>query len=524
MPKLPSLAKLPKPKFGNIARAIATPAQQVTSGAKSTSIASATRQPPPPPARKFDSAATDRQLAQALETKKKFTPDVTADASEANGELTAAQKRFKEAIAKSQKPKTDLVAQKNTNGGLWGDYRPDTAPSASNNATVNDIEDLAQINRNLYDQYGKLTTVASSPKLSQPIDASVFAAKVSDADIEKTNESVAELKAQLEKLKARGRGTSDEFSIPSRSAVELAGSAPLAPIKNEPAPPLHKGFGKKIQLKPASDLANQGVVRIADPTAPANVLRASASEIPGLIQPTQVAGAGKYSATQFGGYTSNDVDPSQLPTGNRLPPGDDELVDNQFVASMNQQEIPTLTATATPKSFEMPLPRAVSEASLAAIAENARVAAEMPQPKITFQNPIEQTPVAMPQAVALNSQVEPVVPVASSVPPAPTAPSASAATMAAAAPVSAFQLPATESPRVMRNQFFQRAIEASAPLNVPAAPAERVAELSQQDFSPMSIMQQPEPSATALPADLVTGDSTYAPGSVVKPQDESLWR
>ena len=511
VPRLPSLGKLPTPKFGNIARAIKTPAQQITSAG--TSIASAKRQPPPPPSRKFDSALTDEKLAQASPTEKKFTPDFKSAAG-ADSDLTPAQKRFKEAVAGNQKAKTNLTANNNAGGGLWSDYQADPANSPS----ANSIEDLAKVNRQLYDQYGKLTTGNKSPKLSESFNPKSFAAKATNADIEKTNQSVAELKTQLERLKARGTGTSDDFSIPSRSAVELAGSAPSAPIEVKPEVQVNKGFGKQIQLKPANDLANQGTVRIPDPTAPANVLRASAN-IPGLIQPTEIAGPGKYSATQFGGYASNKVDPLELPTGSRLPESNDDLVANKFVEEMNQQEIPTLTATPKPKSIEMPLPRKVSEASLAAIAENVRVAAEATIPKVTFQNPIVQTPVKMPQ------QVAPLAPAA--LPPAP--PVSTVATVAT--PSSAFQLPATQSPRVTRNQFFNRPIEsaaplnvAAAPLNVPAEPIERVAKTPSRDFAPMSIMQETESAATALPAGLVTGDSTYAPGSVVRPQNESLWR
>ncbi|MDB4766383.1 hypothetical protein OAG71_01710 [bacterium] len=507
VPKLPSLSKLPTPNFSNIARAIKTPAQQVTSAR--TSIASAKNQPPPPPSRKFDSALTDEKFELATNAEKKFTPDFKTSNSvgqDASGELTAAQKRFKEAVTSNQKAKPNLNASNNTGGGLWGDYQPDPANSPS----VNNIEDLAKVNRQLYDQYGKLTTSNSSSKLSEPFDPKSFATKATNADIEKTNESVAELKAQLEKMKARGTGTSDEFSIPSRSAVELAGSAPLAPIETEPELQVHKGFGKQIQLKAANDLANRGTVNIPDPTAPANVLRASASEIPGLIQSTDIAGPGKYSATQFGGYGSNKVNPLELPTGNRLPESDDELVANKFVETMNQQEIPTLTATPKANNFEMPLPREVSEASLSALAENARVAAEAAPPKVTFQNPIVHTPVKMPQ------QVTPLAPA--------TTPVATFANVAKATPSSAFQIPATQTTQVTRNQFFQRPIESSAPLNVAAAPIERVAEAPAQEFAPMSIMQQPESASTALPAGLVTGDSTYAPGSVVRPQNESLWR
>ena len=510
VPKLPSLGKLPTPKFGNIARAIKTPAQQITSSR--TSIASAKNQPPPPPSRKFDSALTDEKFAQANPTEKKFTPDFESamgSGQDTGNELTAAQKRFKEAVAGNKKAKSNVTASNNAGGGLWKDYQADPA----NSPAVNNIEDLAKVNRQLYDQYGKLTTGNTSSKLSESFDPKSFAAKATNADIEKTNQSVAELKAQLEKMKARGTGTSDDFSIPSRSAVELAGSAPLKPIEVKPEVAVHKGFGKQIQLKPASDLSMRGTVTVPDPTAPANVLRASAN-IPGLIQPTEIAGPGKYSDTQFGGYASNDVDPLELPTGSRLPDSSDELVANKFVESMNQQEIPTLTATAKAKNFEMPLPREVSEASLAAIAENARVASEAAPPKITFQNPIVHTPVKMPQQVAS--------PAPAFAPPA--LPVTTAAAVAEPTPSSVFNLPATQSPRVTRNQFFQRPIESAVPLNVEAAPIERIAQAPTQEFAPMSIMQQPESAGTALPAGLVTGDSTYAPGSVVRPQNESLWR
>jgi len=499
---------LPKPNFGNIARAVTTPAQQALTST-GTSIASANRQPPPPPSRKFDSTVTDQKLAQSTSAKDDAPPDFNVAKSDAGAELTPAQKRFKAALAKEKtKTSTDFVAKATPNAGLWSDYKPDSAPSASNNISANNIEELAKVNRGLYDQYGKLTTGSSSPKLSEPIDPKVFAAKVSDADIEKTNQSVAELRLQLEKLKARGSGSSDEFNVAPRTAIEIAGSAPPLPVNEEIEVPLHKGFGNAVQLKSANDLANRGTVRIPDPTAPANVLRASASEIPGLIQATNVNGPGKYSATSFGGYSVNKVKPSELPTGSLLPQDSNDLVANDFVKKMDQREIPVLTASAQPKVFEMPLPRKVSDASLAALAERARVAAAAPQPKVTFQNPIQQTPVAMPRPSA------PVI-APPALPPATN--------VASSVPASAFNLPATQSPRVTRNQFFENPMDAGAPLNTSAALVPRLAQAPPQDNA-LSIMSQPEPAATALPADIVTGDSTYAPGSVVKPQTEALWR
>ena len=72
VPKLPSLARLPKPNFGNIANAVRTPAQQAISSSVSASapaVASAKRQPPPAPNRKFDSTSTDEKLAKSLQSK-----------------------------------------------------------------------------------------------------------------------------------------------------------------------------------------------------------------------------------------------------------------------------------------------------------------------------------------------------------------------------------------------------------------------------------------------------------------------
>ncbi len=516
IPRLPSLAKLPKPNFGNIANAVRTPAQQAISSS-STAIASSKRQPPPAPSRKFDSTSTDEKLAESLRTKGDTQSDFSVAKNDTSPELTPAQKRFKEALAKQKTQNRDAVAKSNPNPGLWGDYKPDSTPSSSNNLSANNLEDLAKVNRGLYDQYGKLTTGKSSPKLSEPFDPKMFAAKVSASDVTKQDASVAELKSQLEKLKARGSGSSDEFSIPTRTAIEIAGTAPKTESKIAQAEAkLHKGFGGSAQLKPANSYAAQrGTVNIPDPTAPTNVLRASADQIPGLIQATNIEGPGKYSTTSYGGYAENKVNPSELPTGSLLPQSSDDLVENEFVKAKQQPEIPTLTATAKPKKIDLPLPREVSEASRVALAERARAAQAAPKPKITFQNPIQQQPIAMPQ------QNTPLVPASPALPPATTV--ANTPAISAPAAVSAFNLPATQSPRVTRNQFFSSPLEASAPLNTPAAPAERVAK-AKPKFNLPSILSKPEPATTALPADLVTGDSTYAPGSVVRPQSESLWR
>ena len=498
VPRLPSLAKLPKPNFGNIANAIRTPAQQAVAPSR-TSIASAKKQPPPPPTRKFDSTSTDKKLAESLRANGGTEPDFSVAKSAANAELTPAQKRFKEALAKQQLKNRDFVAKANPNPGLWSDYEPDSTPSSSNNPSANNIEDLAKVNRGLYDQYGKLTAGNSSSKLSEAFDPKKFAVKPNNADSEKTVQSIAGLKLQLEKLKARGSGSSDEFSVPTRTALEIAGTAPLTPVKDSEAT-LHRGFGGSELLKPSTAYVNQGTVNIPDPTAPTNVLRASANQIPGLIQATNVGGPGNYSATRYGGYAEDKVDPSQLPTGSLLPQNGDDLVSNEFVKEKQQLEIPTLTATAKPKTIDVPLPREVSDASLVALAERARAAEAAPTPKINFQNPIKQKSISMAQ---------------------PTAPPVM---MVEKSPVvSAFNIPATQSPRVTRNQFFSSPLESSAPLKGQGTPVERVARAN-QDFSLPSIMSKPESAATALPADLVTGDSTYAPGSVVKPQAESLWR
>ncbi len=515
VPKLPSFAKISRPNLGNIARTIATPAQQATN--RNTSIASKKNQPPPPPSRKFDSSDTDEKLALAPQYKPNtVTPDFTGGSDNTNSALTAAQKRFKDAITSRQKPSSDFTAKRTSEGGLWDDYQPDFSPSASNTAPAQTIEELAQVNRNLYDQYGKLTTGKPSPKVSAPFDSELFATKPTNADIEETNESVAGLRAQLEKLKARGARTSTEISPQARSAVEPIVSAPLVPIKKQLEAPIYKGFGQKIQFGPNNDFVNQGTVRIPAPTAPANVLRASATEILGLAQTTQNGGQGNYSATKLDGYASDKVDPLKLPTGSRLAQSGNDLVANQFVQTMSQKEIPALVATAKPKQFEMPLPRKVSDASLAAIAENARLSTQQPQPKVTFQNPVALPPVKMLQPAAIQVVTT-----------APVAPKPPVATSLTVAQTSAFQLPSNDSPRTTQNQFFQRpaiAATSAAAVNAAAKPAERGVELQEQEFPPTRILQQPEPAATALPAGLVTGDGTYAPGSVIKPQQEELWR
>jgi len=507
VPRLPSLAKLPKPNFGNIARAVKTPARQAIDSS-GTSIARANNQPPPPPARKFDSTSTDEKLAKFAPFNKDVKPEISVAKSDSVADLTPAQKRFKDVLTKQQNKKTEFAAKANPNRGLWSDYQPDPA----HNSTNNNIEELAKVNRGLYDQYGKLTTGRKSPKLGEPVDPKMFAAKAKNDDVEQANQSIAQLKSQLEKIKVSGNGSSDEFTVPKRTAIEIAGTAPLAAKEKVAEVSLHKGFGSSARLKPASDLANRGTVTIADPTAPANVLRASADQIPGLVQVTNVAGPGKYSNTNFGGYAGTGLKPSELPPGSLLPQSSEEPVANEFVKIEPSQEIPTLTATAEPKPFEMPLPREVSDASLAALAENARVAEAAPQPKITFQNPIQQKSIAIAKPTNAFVSASPAMPPAT--------------TVANIAPVSAFNLPATQSPRVTRNQFITGPMQSAAPLNTPAlpsTPATRVAQV-QQDFSELSIMTKPKTAATALPEGIVTGSSSYAPGSVVKPEIESRWR
>lgn len=521
IPRLPSLAKLPKPNFGNIANAIKTPAQQAV-GASVGTVASAKRQPPPAPNRKFDSTSTDQKLAESLRSKETEKPDFDIAQNEAKADLTPAQKRFKAAISKHQAKDSDLAANKNANPnpGLWGDYKPDLTPSSSNNPAANNLEELAKVNRGLYDQYGKLTTGNSSPKLSAPLDPKMFAAKTRSSEADEKEPSVAQLKSQLEKLKARGTGSSDEFFVPSRSAIEMAGTA--APAKPKAEASLHKGFGGSDQLKPSNLYANQGTVNIPDPTAPTNVLRASANQIPGLVQATNVEGPGKYSSTSYGGYGENKLDPSDLPSGGLLPEGNEDRVENKFAKVKQPQEIPTLTATSKPKEIEaLPLPREISDASRAALAESARAAAAAPKPKITFQNPITQKSIAMPEPTAATVAAAPAMP------PAPVA--TPAASVASTPAVSAFNLPATQSPRVTKNQFFSTPMKSSVPLDTPAVaaapatPAARVARV-EQDFAPLSIMSDSAAAPTSVPSDLLTGDSAYAPGSVVKPKAQMQWR
>ena len=524
VPRLPSLAKLPKPNFGNIKRSITTPTQEVISSSNmSTSIANAKKQPPPPPARVFESSATDQKIALAEANSPKVAPkpafDFSSAASDANTEMTSAQKRFKEALSGNPTTSSNLASASSAkplpNSSLWGDYQPDRGPSSSNNPVVNRVADLAKVNHKLYDQYGKLRS-SKTAKLSDPMDTKMFAAKISGAEIEKTNQSVADLRTQLEKMKTRGAGSSDDFTLPTRSAVELAGSAPIK-IEEKVEVPNFKGFGDDARFSRSQELASNRTVNIPDPTAPKNVLRASTNQTPGLVKTVEIAGPGQYQSTSgkpYRGYATTTA-PKDLPTGNLLPAGGDERVANEFVQAMNQQEIPTLTAT--PKSFEMPLQREVSDASLAAIELNKRAAAAVPPPKISYQKPFAGTKVLMPNKPAAQPASFVAAPVAAPV-----------ATPAVSAPPSAFQMPATQTVRVTKNQFFNRPIESSAPLQMPAMSGERVAQASKTVETTaqgmMSILPKSSGSTSDLPESLISGSGDYAPGSVVRPQSEPLWR
>lgn len=539
LPKLPSFAKLPKPNFGNIARAVRTPSEQVIAS-NNTSIASAKRQPPPPPSRKFDSTSTDQQMAKSEKvsggsgTKSAGSADTSGDFltgargnnSSTDVALTDAQKRFKDALSGKLSAKSDSPSDRqsdtatNSGAGLWRDYRPDPASSIAGSSSVQQVQDLAKVNRNLYDQYGKLNTGNSSSKLSEPLDAKMLAAKISQKEIDKTNQSVANLKQELERIKTRGSGSSDDFSLPVRSALEIAGSAAPVVRDDEPETPVYKGFGSKVTLSPSqenSNLANEGTVRIARSGSRVNVLRATPRQIPGLVPTIEIGGSDKYAATQFGRYETKGGSAKKSQSKDFQTPDASTVADdfqaNQFVEKMNDQQIPTLTAKPSSKAFEMPLPREVSEASLAAIRENQKAAAAAPMPQVTHQNPIQQTPVAM---TPMQSSFVPTAPVA----PTSQSPLVGQVPQSTA---SAFQIPTTRTARIMNNPFYRPPSETSAPVGV--ADVQRVAELTETTIAEPAPVAEVKEVATDLPSSLITGDSAYSPGSVVRPQtDTSILR
>lgn len=538
LPKLPSFAKLPKPNFGNIARAVRTPSEQVVAP-NSPSIASAKRQPPPPPSRKFDSTATDQQLAQSEKVSGgsgtkfaatsdagtaaggDFQPDARRSAGNTDVALTDAQKRFKDALSGKLASNADKTTGPSTAAGLWGDYRPDPTIATPGSPSIETVQDLAKVNRNLYDQYGKLSTGSSSSKLSEPLDAKMLAAKISQKEIDKTNQSVANLKRELERIKTRGSGNSDDFSLPPRSALEIAGTAPPAPRQDEPETPVYKGFGTQVALSPIrenSDLADQGPVRIAHSKAHVNVLRATPRQIPGLVPTIEIEGSSKYAATQFGGYGNKDANTadagnaqSEALAAAQPPSSRSDFQASQFVEKMNDQEIPLLTATPTSKTFEMPLPREVSEASLAAIRENELAAAQAPMPQVTLQNPIQHTPVAMtPRQTTVATAVE-------VLPQSPTvqAPQSTAA---------AFQIPTTQFRRVVNNPFYRPSNNTIDQATVESSEV-RVADANSDAMANPEAPAGAEQRTTDLPRSLMTDDNAYAPGSVVRPQtDTSILR
>jgi hypothetical protein len=513
LPKLPSLAKLPKPNFGNFARAVRAPSEQFTS-ANNPSIASAKRQPPPPPARKFDSSSTDEKIVDTMTTPDRqngfegsedFNPNTGAQAT-----LTDAQKRFRKALA-GQLGAKDSTTNDSQPKGLWSDYQPDTPAEFNSNLPVTRIEELAKVNRNLYDQYGKLNTgQTKSSKLSEPFDPKMFAAKVSNEELEKTNRSVAKLKSELEKIRTRGVGSSDQFTVPARSALEIAGAAPLAPVQEEPKVPLFKGFGDNVELGAKTkttvnvESVNTGTVNIPHPRAHLNVLRARPSQIPGLVQPIEIRGGRNYASTQFNQLKA-EIDSGELP----LTTDSDSEADweqSKFVEKMNQRQIPTLTATATGETFEMPLPREVSEASIEAIEENQRIAAATPAPKIVFREHDQATIASANQSTEQSQKMV----------------GQPAAVSQNDLGSSELQVPTAGFARVQSNPFYQPAVEPTAPATRPAV--EPLVVAANPDLPSLSIMPEAEKRSTNLPESIVTGQSNYAPGSVVQPQGQPLWR
>ena len=535
LPKLPSLANFPRPNFRNLVRPATTPA--------AVAIAAQTNSSPPPPARSFDTNQAEQQIAagqmpSSVKSKlEQARMEAEKSRADLGSELSSAQKEFNSAIGSTEnKSGGDLFAkinpkqsqadtQKGTNG-LWADYKSDTR-SGSSNVSSGGIAELAKVNHGLYDRYGKLTTsnnkdFAATNKTDfnfQPPKSSpdLSTEKVSS---DKSDETLDGLRKQLMALRSRGSGTSDQMKLPARSAVEIAGVAPLE-LPKEPAPPLHRGFGGDSPL----DLGKaQQTVSIPDPTAPTNVLRAAVPAPRGLLSSTPVDT----------GYrrTSSNVDssslPSSLPFGNALSKqlknasDNDKMVSNDFVAS---NAPPTLQASTKPKTLELDLPRQLSEASLEALATAQQVKKNMPVPQIVQERGPLVGGISNPNIGGSTTKGVATPNLANQNFAPPTTP-----------PASAFQSPfqqpvySNRQQQVTSNQFFDRAAQPVAAAIVPAPV--RVAEAP--SFSANSAdsasgglsvgsVQAPFETTTEMPNAIKTGEGSYAPGSVRGLEKKQLW-
>lgn len=524
VPKLPSL---PRPNFGNLARTIRTPAAEA--------IATRSGQPPVAPARIFDTSSADKQIAAAqMPSEVKSKLDRARKEAEASRDAISTQQNdFNSAVASTKAPSSEdlfskiktkstqstakQTASSSKGNNLWGDYAPDTRPGSSNRSSGG-IADLAKVNPRLYDRYGKLTSSNGSSDAQfvaiakkdfdfQPANASSDQlAKRSKSATEKVSSDnsdvkIAALRSQLMELRSRGAGTSDQLSMPHRSAFDIAGIAPKKPVVEKPELPIHRGFGNAAAIGD-----RQQTVSIPDPTAPTNILRAPAPPTPGMVATHEIK-------SQFN-KTASDTLAEDLPTGHKLSTKrklsgnlasqSESMVNNDFVGSMNadstnEAAVPMLRAAAIEQVRSLELPRQLSQASLDALEQAKQEKLNQPLPEINkksgpllggFQNPNVASTQFQPQT---SSQTTP--------------------------PEKTFQQPSSAFPGhfqsqvparqqyVTSNQFFSRAAK-PAPEKAVAEQTARIAEA--QLLAP------------TLPEGITTGDGTYSPGSV-RSLEKKLW-
>ncbi len=522
--KLPTL---PRPNFGNLARTIRTPAAEA--------IASRSSQPLATPAKIFDTSLADEQLAAAkMPRDVKSSLERARKAAEASRDaINTEQSAFNSAVANTKasssddlfskiktKPKatTAKLASKSSNsGGLWGDYESKTNADGSAKAS-GDIEALAKVNPRLYDRYGKLTTteggtdsqfVAKTTKKNfdfQPDDmpntqlAKKYGSAIDKVSSDNSEATIASLRSQLMELRSRGAGTSDQLKIPHRSAFDIAGVAPVEPVAKEPELPIHRGFGDAAALGDG-----QPTVVVPDPTAPPNILRATAPPTPGMVATLEIKGQSNDVAanTPAEDLPVGNTLSAKLKSSNGLASQSESMVNNDFVGLQNvdadidvdQDSIPMLRGTAKEKVPSMELPRQLSQASLDALEAAKQEKLNQPLPEVNKKSAPLVGGFANPKIAANQLQ--------------------SSATQAP----QTFQQPSTAFPghfhsrptgrqqQVTTNQFFNRAA-VDAPKKTEPESTTRVAEA--QLLPP------------SLPEGLTTGDSTYSPGSV-RSLEKKLW-
>lgn len=483
VPQLSGLAKLPRPNFGNIVNSATRPSSNAiaTGGSSATAYAGETRQPPPPPMRNFDTSKADRQIAasEKNDSSGKDSSSGGFDLNAANKEaiagnppvstrpgLTDAQKKFQSALAGG------AAAE------LWKDYRPEQrGGAAATTDSGSSVASLGKVNPKLYDQYGKLVSSTSAQDAAQNLVASggpndavanrikIAESKLKQKESEANTSTIEQLRNEIAQLRSRGTGSSDNYTLPGRSAIEIAGLQPLLPDPastfeaqdEQPVPSMHRGFGDADRFASLNE-----PVSIPDPTAPRNLLRAAPPKTPGLVASTSIDTP--RSNQNFNGSDFVAADPSLLPQGNRLgdfaptASGDGsaakQMVNNAFTnTDASPAPITTLSATANRVVREQELPLEISSAAAQAIAAKENEVLSLPVIDQKARSPFAPD---VRSEVASASQAE-----------QPAAPAADPKFVSAfgSKPVSPFaQTAAVVAPRqlVTPNRFFQPAVAAPA--------------------------------------------------------------